>query len=247
MKVYLNMTKRQLISLSTSVALLATVLMFVPYVSADSGCAGQYGNASYGTTECPPNDVSLDKKVINPITGIFVDNLLAGDAAYSPDSEVVYSLNVTNSSNQEFTSVQVTDTLPDQMTQPQVHPDDLVKVTDVKVNGNELKFVLKDALKAGESREIRVKAKVKSASNFDSGKNLNCDLTNKAVVTASDRTDSDEAKLCVQTNILGKTTLPTAGPEDYLPLVPFVATGFTGMALFLRRPAPTGAGRKSVS
>src|SRR3989344_1563821 len=77
-------------------------------------CNGQYGGGQYGSTACNPS-ISVDKKVRNPITGEFKDNLVAGDATYSTSSEVIYSLNITNSGNEDLTTVTVTDTLPNEL------------------------------------------------------------------------------------------------------------------------------------
>lgn len=199
-------------------------------------CTTQYGNGQYGTTTCVPTDLSVDKQVRNPITGVFVENLLSGDATYSPNSEVTYLLRIHNSSNQDFATVQVTDAVPDTMVNPKVDESDQDKVRDVKNPDNRtLVFVLKDTLKAGETREIKVKAMVRDVSVFPKDKSLICDVTNKAQVTAEDRSDEDTASLCVTKDVLGVTTLPSAGPEDYLPLLPFVGMGITGMALIFKR------------
>lgn len=202
-------------------------------------CTTQYGNGQYGTTTCVPTDLSVDKQVRNPITGVFVENLLSGDATYSPNSEVTYLLRIHNSSNQDFATVQVTDTVPDTMINPKVDEPDQDKVRDVKNPDNRtLVFVLKDTLKAGETREVKVKAMVRDVSVFPKDKSLVCDITNKSQVTAEDRSDEDTASLCVTKDVLGVTTLPQAGPEDYLPLLPFVGMGITGMALIFKRRSP---------
>lgn len=199
-------------------------------------CTTQYGNGQYGTTTCVPTDLSVDKQVSNPITGVFVENLLSGDATHSPNSEVTYLLRILNSSNQDFTTVQVTDTVPDTMINPKVDESDQNKVRDVKNPDNRtLVFVLKDTLKAGEPREVKVKAMVRDVSVFPKDKSLICDVTNKARVAAEDRSDEDTSSLCVTKDVLGVTTLPSAGPEDYLPLLPFVGMGITGMALIFKR------------
>ena len=47
--------------------------------------------------------------------------------------------------------------------------------------------------------------------------------------------DEDNTKICVQTEVLGVTTLPQAGPEDYLPLLPFALIGITGVAMLFKQ------------
>lgn len=228
--------KHTVISLSLFAVGALAALSTAPATYADT-CTTQYGNGQYGTT-CVPTDLTIDKKVRNPITGVYVDNLLAGDAAYSPAGEVTYSLEIHNASNQDFTTVQVTDHVEDRLVNPKVDEPDQNLVTNVR-NPDErtLIFVLKDTLHAGESRTVHVKSTV--VSTFPADKTLFCGtqdhLQNNSDVTASDRHDQDSASICVVTNILGVTTLPTAGPEDYLPLLPFAGMGFAGIALFLKK------------
>ena len=190
-------------------------------------CATPYG--PYGTQNCPPeNDLKVDKKVKNPITGVFVDNLGSGDASYSPKSEVIYSLKISNTGSHDFSTVSVTDTLPEQLNQGKVV--DSGSVIEESDSDTTVSFKIKD-LKAGESREIQVKAVVKDMSAQDKV----CGVKNKVRVEAEGRSDEDTAEPCIQTNVLGKTTLPQAGVADYLPLVPFLGLAITGMMLVFKR------------
>jgi hypothetical protein len=237
------MNKRIALNL-TRLAFLSTVALLATRVVSAEECTTQYGNGQYGTTTCRPTDLSIDKQVRNPITGVFVENLLSGDASYAPNSEVIFSLKVTNSSNQNFRTVQITDTLPERMVNPKVDEPDQTKVTDVKNPDNRtLVFLLKEELKSGQSVEVKIKATV--VSTFPTDKSRFCGdlekLQNNAEVKAEDRSDPDSASICVETtNVLGATTLPQAGPEDYLPLLPFIALGITGIALIFRKPAIRG-------
>ncbi len=200
-------------------------------ISAD--CTTPYGG--YGET-CVPTQISVNKQVRNPITGVFVENLLSGDAAYSPGSEVTYKLTIYNNDTVSFGEVFVKDTLPEQLKDGRVSDDNKDQVTDQNYNAStrELTFKIHD-LKAGEGREIKVVAIVKDASNFDKNQSIFCNIENKARVEAEGQSNEDTAKLCVQTEVLGTTTLPQAGPEDYLPLLPFLTMGITGIALFIKK------------
>lgn len=201
-------------------------------------CTTQYGNGEYGTTTCTPTDVTLDKKVRNPITGVYVDNLLSGDASYSPGNDVLYILKITNSSNQNFSEVKVTDTLPEKFVRASVTDDNKNLVKDESFTDNKLTFKLKDEFKANTSIEIHVTAKLKNTASF-SGKSRFCgnedQLQNNADVTAQDRHDQDSSSLCVETSVLGTTTLPTAGVTDILPMLPFIGSGLTGLLLIFKR------------
>ncbi|HCM38219.1 MAG: hypothetical protein UV61_C0019G0030 [Candidatus Gottesmanbacteria bacterium GW2011_GWB1_43_11] len=229
--------KRSLLYLIILALELAFVL-FVPNARAQT--CGQYG-----TDACPPTDLTINKTVRNPITGVFVENLVSGDATYSPKDVVIFNLSIHNGSNRSFSTVQITDTLPERLTDPKVDESDLNKVKDIKnPDSKTLVFLLKDELKAGESRDVKVKATV--VGTFPTTKTLFCGsgdgLENRSLVTAEDRRDDDTASLCVQTQVLGVTTLPQAGPEDYLPLLPFAILGTVGIALFIKRAPAKIAG-----
>lgn len=226
------MNKYNLVRFSTSaflasVALLATASI----VSADS-CTTQYGNGQYSET-CVPTELSVDKQVRNPITGVFVENLVSGDAAYSPNSEVIYKLKFVNSGNENFGDVTITDTLPGQLTGGTVVEADKAKIKDEKFENGTLTFKLKDEFRAGTTVEVQIKAQVKDASVFTEAKT--CDLTNTARIQSGNESGDDTAKICVTKDVLGTTTLPQAGPEDYLPLLPFVFMGITGAMLLVKR------------
>lgn len=189
---------------------------------------------------CPsPEAIAIDKKVRNPISGVFVDNLGSDDAAYSPGSEVIFQLVITNTSAVDFGTVEVKDILPERLKDGSVVDDNKDDVFEENFNSNarELTFKIKD-LKAGEGREVKVKATVVS-SGFETTKDTFCGLDdklqNKAEAKKDNLIDSDTADVCVKTQVLGVTTLPQAGVADVLPLLPFIGLGATGIALFLKR------------
>lgn len=206
-------------------ALLIPVLssLFVPRALADEGvsCTNQYG----ATVDCPANRIVINKKVRYPTNAyLFVENLTGNDAAYSPGDVVEYDVAVTNTSNVNFATVTAIDVFPSQ-------------VTFVGGPGrynqaeNKLTYELSD-LKAGTTVHNRLLVKVKDASVFPS--DITCDVTNTATATGpGGQSDQDKASLCVQTKVLGATTLPVAGFEDNLVALPFAALGVVGMALFI--------------
>lgn len=195
----------------------------------------------YGTSACPAQDLSIDKKVKNPITGEFQENLVDDpnqpNAKYSPGSEVTFSLKVTNSGNQNFPTVQVTDTLPERFEKPKV--DDVLDpgmVTDVTVNDRTITFLIKDGLKPGESKTIKFKAKV--VSSFPTDKTVFCGsgdkLENHAEAKAEDRSNSDNSSICVSVGKPGEV-LPQAGLTDFLPILPFAGIGLAGIKIMFKR------------
>ena len=238
----MNKTNVTLVSF-LSALILAFVVLFavVGSASADTGasptpvpCPTQYGSGQYGGAPCPQN-LTVNKQVRNPITGTYVENLLAGDATYSLKSEVVYSLKITNTSSASMSSVLVTDTLPAELKDAKVV--DATRVTEEKYDASNRKLTFKlSGLGAGETRDILVKATVIDSVSVESGKDKKCEVKNYVKVeTTGVNPDEDTAELCIQTQVLGKTTLPSAGVEDVLPLVPFMGMGLTGIGLFLKR------------
>lgn len=203
------------------------VLALFTITSIHPAFAEQYGG-QYGTTSTPA-DLTVNKKVRTPISPFtFVENLGENDLSYSPDSEVVFSLAITNSGNQTFEEVKVEDLLPEHIVSASV-PSEF----NGSYNGSDrrLTFFLKD-LKAGETKSIEVTAKI-SKNGFKSDQSPFCEI-NKAEVRSEDRFDDDTARYCIRTNVLGVTTLPQAGMEDYLPLLPFIALGIFGIKLIVK-------------
>lgn len=204
-----------MVSKHTVLSLLTSALVSLMAVSPVS--AQTYGEAP------TPTDLTINKEVRNPITGLFVDNLSVTDAVYSLGSEVLFRLTIKNASGETFNPVTVKDVFPDQLT--------FVSGPGTYDSKNRaLTFTLEN-LAAGESRTVEVLAKF-ATSGISSG---TC-VTNTAYVSAPARPagDSDTAQLCVQTEVLGATTLPVAGFSDILLALPFAALGFGGIA-FLRK------------
>lgn len=203
--------------------LLATVALFAfPMTRAFADtCTTEYG----GETTCKPSDLTINKQVRNENTGNFVENLSASDPTFSPGSDVLYRLIIKNTSGETFDPVHVKDVLPGYLTfvsGPGTYDSSTRTLT----------FDLKE-LYAGETRTVEIMARVADVGNFD-GKSFVC-VTNYAEVSALNRFDNDTTQICLQNNVLGATTLPVAGFNDYLLLLPFVGVGVTGFALLKKR------------
>jgi uncharacterized repeat protein (TIGR01451 family) len=225
------MSKKGIISYLFIGSALLAFLALTPSVFADM-CTTQYG----GETTCRPSDLTVNKEVRNGATGNFVENLSATDSTFSPGSDVLYRLIIKNTSGETFNPVYVKDVLPTYLT---------FVAGPGTFNGdtNTLTFELKEVY-AGETRTVDIMARVKNVSDFG-GKSFVC-VTNYAEVKALNRFDSDTAQVCLNTgNVLGATTLPVAGYNDYLLLLPFAGVGLAGLAL-LKKPASTAKrGEKS--
>ncbi len=204
----------------------SALLIGAPSVLADYGetptCTNQYGNS----VECPPNRIVIDKKVRQAQNAYaFVENITSSDAAYSVGSEVEYDIAVTNTSNANFPTVTVIDVFPEAVTFVS-GPGRYEAAT------NKLTYEISD-LKAGTTVHNRVLARVKDASFFKN--DLVCDLVNTATATGpGGQSDQDTASMCVQTKVMGVTTLPVAGFEDYAYMLPFFALAVIGFGILAK-------------
>ena len=192
---------------------------------AAQSCTTQYG----GTTTCVPTDVTINKQVRDPINmNLFRENITAGDTAYAPGSEVEYKLTVRNGSKQTFTTATVRDILPDQL-------DFVAGSGTYNTSTRTLTFTITN-FTPGQTVTERILARVKDTSAFlPTNQSLFCNIANRADVTAGDRSDNDQASLCVQTKILGATTLPVAGFDDLMIILPFVGTALGGLVLLKKK------------
>lgn len=215
-------TKNIVLSLISGLAFTACVARLAPTVFADT-CTTQYG----GTQTCQSSDLIIDKQVQNPITGNFVENL-GSDRPFSPGATILFQLTIKNTSGQTFDPVTVTDVFP--------HYLSFVSGPGTYDAGNRtLTFTLNNVI-AGETRTVQVMVKVANANQIPSMSTPLCENNySEARDDAVGRFDSDTAQICIQTNVLGATTLPVAGSNDLALLLPFAGLGLTGIALLRKK------------
>lgn len=192
---------------------------------ADGACTNQYG----ATVTCPENHLVVNKTVRYPTNaGLFVDNLTSKDPAYSPGDNVEYDIAVTNTSNVNYATVTVVDQFPAQVTfvgGPGRYDE----------KANKLTFELSN-LGAGQTVHTRIEVKVKDISVFPKDQALTCEIVNTAEGRGPDSlTSTDTSSLCVQTKVLGTTTLPVTGFNDWMVALPFVGSGIAGMGLIFKK------------
>lgn len=200
---------------------ISSLLIVTPHVLADGDCTNQYGS----TVECPSTNIVINKKVRFPTNAnVFVENLTSNDPAYSPKDEVEYDVAVTNTSNVNFATVTVIDIFPQYVTF-------LSGPGRYEVATNKLTYEISD-LKAGTTVHNRILVKVKDASAI--GADITCDIINTVTATGpGGQSDTDTSALCVQTKVLGTTTLPVAGFKDNLIIMAFAVIGMMGLLLAL--------------
>jgi uncharacterized repeat protein (TIGR01451 family) len=188
-------------------------------------CVTQYGGTNYGTP-CQPVDLTVNKLVQHPTTsGVFVENLTSNDPSYSAGSEILFKMTIKNSSGETFHPVTVRDVLPEHLTF-------VSGPGTYDTSSRTLTFTM-DNLVAGESRTVEILTRVV---NVATDAALLCE-SNFVKVTAPARPNGDEdtSQFCVQTQVLGVTTLPVAGYNDLLVILPFAAAGLGGIALLKKR------------
>ena len=215
------MNSKRIAVLLSSLVIGIWVLGFAAPLALAQSCTTQYGGSQYGTA-CPPTDLTINKEVKNPVTGVFVENLGTTDATFGPGSEVLYRLTIKNSSGETFANVNVKDTFPSYIT--------FVGGPGAYDKGsNTLTFTLKDMI-AGETRTQEILTKVSDKSAFPAGRTFVC-VVNSAEASALNRKDDDAAQACIQVEISGAPTLPVAGFDDLLLILPFVGTALGGLAM----------------
>jgi len=197
----------------------ASALLMAPKVIAQS-CTTQYG----GTTTCVSTNLTINKQVESPASHLFMENL-SSDTPFSIGNDVHFRLIIKNTGSQTLSTVTVKDIFPKEL---------IFKAGPGTVDsvGNTLTFTL-DNLNAGESRTLELLATV-DANKINKDRSISC-VINTAQVSMSNQSDQDTAQLCIQTNVLGATTLPTAGSNDFALLLPFAGLGLTGIALLIKR------------
>lgn len=202
-----------------SALFIAIASLFVATGAAFADDCGTYGNA------CQPVDLTVNKMVKNPISGVFVENLTANDPSFSPGSDVLFRLTVTNSSGETYHPVTVRDVLPEHLT--------FVSGPGTYDSASRTLSFTMDNLIAGESRTVEILARVV---NVSTNAALFCELNYvKATAPARPNGDDDTAQVCIQTKVLGAETLPVAGYNDLLVILPFAAAGLASIALLKKR------------
>lgn len=208
-------------SLQTAAVMTAflAVLSVTPKVFAADTCTNQYG----AYVNCPSNGIDINKKVRYPNNpNLFVENLTDQDASYSPGDEVEYDIAVTNTSNDNFATVTIIDVFPGVVTF-------VSGPGRYEANANKLTYELSN-LNAGQTVHNRVLVKLADASKFPD--DLKCDIVNTATATGpGGQSDQDQSSLCVRTKVMGTTTLPVAGFNDWAYIAPFVALAIIGFGI----------------
>ncbi len=210
------MITKHIATLLSSLVIGVWILGFAAPLALAQTCTTQYG----GTTTCVPSDLTINKQVKHPTSGVFVENLGVSDTPFGVGSDVLFRLTIRNGSGETFNPVTVKDVLPEHLTfvaGPGVYDSKTRTLTYTLTN-----------LIAGETRVQEILAKVVSALPQD--KSLICEQ-NLAEVSALNRKDDDTSQVCMASKVMGTTTLPVAGFDDLLLILPFIGTALGGFAM----------------
>ena len=214
---------KKVISLLLVMAGLA--FLFTTKVNAKE-CHTVYG----GGEVCENGELVLDKKVFNPETSEYWDNIDSNDYTFSPGQEVKFSLKIENISDFKVDNTRLDDKfyqIDDYLTFISASDDGDFRG---EATGNMVKWTFGD-MDEDESTTVYFTAKVKDASEIPVG--LTC-LTNTAVAYSHEdsESDSDSASFCIATESGKIVTGVTPDTGFDLGLVfGLEAIGFAGLGL----------------
>lgn len=213
-----------------SLFFLITAVYLLPSIA----LAQQYGVGAPAALQ-----LVVNKLIMHPKSGIFVENLTPNDPKVAAQEVVTFKATVTNSANAKLSGVKLTDNLP-QFVNFGTGPgkfDEKSKTLTIDVGD----------LAPSETKTFTFTTKVVSQDKLPADKATVC-VVNQAVVTASDtaQTAQDNAQFCIAKQVLGVPTkgglrvfppptvsvTPPTGPE-MLALAALIPSGLAG--IFLRR------------
>lgn len=173
-------------------------------------CIPVYG----GGVECPrPGQVMIEKRVRNPATGFFVNNLGPNDPKYRPQTVVSFQVTVRNPGDTIIDRVTVTDTLPaylDFMNGPGSYDGNTNKLTWDVTN-----------LGAGETQSFTIQGRVSHPAKLPEQQNVICPTNENPqpinivdAAASNGQTDHAESRYCIEREMV-VPTVPKAGPENW--------------------------------
>lgn len=210
-------------------AFLIATISFLILASTVSAQYGQYG--PYGGNE-PSLSIVVDKMVGKPTMtkggqtdADYVDNLSPSDTRFQPGSEVLFKVKVRNTSDSKLTNITVTDMLPEYVEQ-------VAGKGAFNPESREIVIAAGD-FEPDEEKEYIITVKVFAQDKLPADKGLMC-LVNKAQAGNDQVSDEDTAQFCVEKEVLGVTSVPSAGPEMGLVLISGQIAAL-GLGMYLKK------------
>jgi len=181
-------------------------------VNAQYGCEyGQYGGC------LPSQSILIDKMVgrsyINKggiVTYEYVDNMSAGDPRFTPGAIVMFQLRVKNTSNTTLTNVTVKDYVPSY----------LVPIEGPGAYDTSTRIITFNAgdFNPDQEKVYFIKMQILPQNQLPADKGLFCEI-NKAVAYNDNVSDEDTAQFCIEKQVTGVVTTPSAGPDLAIAIV----------------------------
>lgn len=163
----------------------------------------------------------IDKKIFNPVTNSYVDNLNRDQYLYIPGQTVDFKIEVKNTGDTDLNSINITDSLPAEL--DYVSGGTLTK-------GGQPQYTI-DKLAPGQSQEFLLKAKVKAD---EAATGVVCPVNLASAQTGS-LLDQDTSTFCITRNINKKVPPVEELPKTGLPLAAWSLVGFLPAGLGLKR------------
>ncbi len=169
--------------------------------------------AAYGQYGAPGPSLSIliEKMVSTPGTSggqatnaTFVDNLSPSDPRFAPGQTLFFKLVVQNTSNVTITNVTVTDNVPTDI-QPISGPGSFDS------NSRVLTFGAGD-FNPGDQKTYYLQMQVLPQNQLPADQGLFCQ-TNTATASNGTVSDNSSSQFCIEKQVLGVATTPSAGPE----------------------------------
>ncbi|MDO8638747.1 MAG: hypothetical protein Q7R43_04165 [Candidatus Daviesbacteria bacterium] len=184
-------------------------------------------SAQYTPPQGTPNSTFLiDKKIFNPQTLQYVDNLSRDQYLFIPNQTVDFQLVVTNTGNQDLNNLDVTDQLP----------AELSYVSGGSINkGGQIHFYI-DKLVPNQSQTFFLKAKVNVDPNLAG---VICPVNLAQALTGS-LLDQDTSALCIQQVITKQVPVVTQLPKTGLPIIAWSLVSLLPVGLKLRKMGNQG-------
>lgn len=207
--------------------------------SGTSECTTTYGNSG----DCETINIIIDKKVADPETvdrkgknpSNFQDNFGVNDNKYVPGQHIPYQIFITNSGTKTLTDITVKDILPQYVT--------LIASAGTTDDKNHTITMKIDKLLSGETKRFDILGQIVASDKLPSDQEIVCNVTNQATATVENKTEQDNAQVCIKKEAVGgemtkgglkvfpapKTqTTPSTGPEA-LALIALLPSGIAGL------------------
>lgn len=229
--IYFKIVIAKIVFLFSAFYFLFSVIRLPSSVSAAGACQPLYGGGQYGA--CPPApSLLVNKKVANPKTNVFIENLSIKDPRFAPNQTVSFQIAVMNNGQSPITKIIVEDVFPQfvNFTSGSGSFDQKTRTLSFDINN----------LVPNELRSFTITGQIVNANSLPQDKTVTC-VVNQVSVFATDNPSGisrSSSQLCIERTLLpvfpapSVQTTPPTGPEA-LPLLLLMPTAVTG--IFLRK------------